>query len=274
MTMFARRVSLSIRNVFFGVGLLSYLAVAAAGWCYMLIASHGQLALPATSVWPYLLVQGVAIPAAWLIQYKLISYIGASNTVIATTLNIVTTALLGVVALGEPVSFSFGLGAVLMSLGVILALQLQPDTHHHAHVSFARKLVLTAIGSFIFAIGMTSEKIAVDHIGAWSYMGVGWSLQAVGALTMFVLLGRHELPRITTHTISKGLLLGLLTSVAGALYVYAVSIGSLSHTIVATSGKVVVVMFLAAIFLHERNRPLQRGLALLLTMLGLWLVLS
>lgn len=274
MTMYTRQLSLSVKKVFFGVAVLSYIAVASAGWIYSSIASGAHITLPASGVWPYLLIEGICIPAAWLIQYKLISYIGASNAVIVTTLNTLVTALAGILFLHDTLTLTFVIGGALVLGGVLIALRLQPDTIHKTRAPLVLKVGLTVVGALLFGAGMYAEKVAVNDMGAWDYMGFGWSMQAVGALTLFMLFGKAELKHMKRIAIRKGFILGILTSIAGALYIYAVSIGSLSHTIIAVSGKTVLVMALAALFLHERNAWPQRLLAFVLTAVGLMLILS
>ena len=96
----------------------------------------------------------------------------------------------------------------------------------------------------------------------------------IGVTLLFILFDRNEIPYINREIIQKGLLLGLITSIAGGLYIYALSLASLSHTIIATSGKVAITVLLAAVFLKERNNLLLRITAFLLSMIGLWLVVN
>lgn len=274
MTLFTRRLSLSVKKVFFGVGVLSYITIAAAGWIFASTHGHGLPTVPTGKVWLYLLAEGFFIPAAWLVQYKLIGYIGASNAIIVTAFNTLSTAVMGILFLGDALNPAFILGGSLIIGGILIALRLQPDTQHHVHASLRLKLALTIAGAMLFAVGMFYEKVAINHIGAWHYAAYGWSMQAVGALGLFVLFGQKERVHITPSVIRKGVVLGALTSVAGMLYIYAVSKGSLSHTIVATSGKTAIVMVAAAIFLHERNSILRRLAAFALTVIGLGFILS
>ncbi len=273
MILYTRRLSLSVRRVFFGVAVLSYVTVAGAGWLYSSVATGSDITFPSTAIWPYLLIEGFCIPAAWLVQYRLISYVGASNAVIATTLNTLATAAAGILLLHDKFTISFVAGAILLLTGVFTALRLQPDMVHKTQVSFAVKVGLVIVGALLFSAGMYAEKVVINDMGFGEYMAFGWSMQAVGALVLFALFGRAELKRVDKTAIHKGAVLGILTSVAGGLFVYAVSIGSLSHTIIASSGKAAVVMVLAALFLHERNAWLKRLIAFALSVTGLMLIL-
>lgn len=273
MTLYMRRISLSIRQVFFGVAVLSYAIIAVAGWMYAVIMSD-NIQLPPRDIWWLLVIQGVAIPGSWLVQYRLIKYIGASNAVIVTTLNTLAAAAAGVMLLGEAIDWRFVLGAVMIVGGILMALGLRADTEHTASLPFSVKVLLALTGAGLFAVGMFAEKSSVDSIGAWQYMGFGWSMQAIGSLTLFALFGRSEIRHIDRSVMRRAGALGVLTSIAGGLYVYALSLGTLSQTVIATSGKAAVVMVFAALFLHERNALHIRLMAFVLTMCGLWLVLG
>jgi drug/metabolite transporter (DMT)-like permease len=274
MTIFTRQLTLTSKKMFFAVGVVSYVTVACAGWVISILYGDGMLSIPPSSAWPYLIVQGLFIPAAWLTQYKLISNVGAGNAMIVTTLNTLGTAMLGIIFLQEGLTLSFILGTLLVLCGVVIALRLKPDSKNGIRMSFYSKLLLTVLGAVFFAAGMYSEKIAINSIGASDYVAFGWSLQAIGAITLFGLFGRNESAHFSRKFIGKGILLGLLTSIAGGLYIYALSLGTLSQTIVATSGKIVVVMLLAAVFLRERNAVGYKLAAFLLTVSGIWLILK
>lgn len=272
MTMFTRRLTLSIKQVFFGIGVASYFMVALCGLIFSLIYNHGLPALPSTDAWVYIFIEGLCLPASWLTQYKLIGYIGAGNAVTATTLNMISAALLGVWFLNEGLSVSFIIGALFIIAGMLITLRINPDIEHHLRAPFIVVFALVIAGAMLFAVGIYSEKIAINTIGAWNYSAYGWGMQLIGAAFLFILFGRKEIPHINRQVIKNGLLLGLITSVTGGLYVYALSVGSLSHTVVAASGKVAITVFLAAVFLKERNNMVFRITAFLLSMVGLWLV--
>lgn len=272
MTIFTRHVTLSSKKLFFSIAVASYITVGIAGWVYWLIFNSEFSPLP-IEVLPYLLAEGIFIPASWLVQYKLISHVGAGNATIVTTLNMLGTALLGILFLHEALTWQLILGTIFVASGVVIALRLKPDQIHKDSLHFRTKLGLALIGVVLFSVGMFAEKVAITMIGVWDYVAYGWSLQAVGAVTIYLLFGRKEASHVTRKYAGKGALLGLLTSISGGLYVYALSMGTLSQTIIATSGKVVVVMALAALFLHERNAFGYRLLAFAFTVCGIWLVI-
>lgn len=272
MTLLSRRITLSARKVFFGIALISYFMIALMGFLYALTALHTAPAIPAFHAWRYLLIEGICIPTAWLIQYRTISYIGAGNAVVVSTLNTVSAALAGILFFRDPLSAGFVFGGLCIITGALASLRLPADTQHHTSSSLLKKSSLVIAGALFFAIGMAAEKEAITIIGVWDYATYGWGMQLVGATILFSIFGRHELPHLSGFVIKRGALLGVVTSIAGGLYIYALSKGSLSHTMIASSGKIAITVLLAAIFLGERNNFKTRVLAFWLSIIGLWLV--
>lgn len=273
MTIFTRRLALSDRKLFFVIGVLSYFTIGFMGFIYSIVFGHGLPDIPSGKAWLFIVAEGFFIPAAWLLQYKIISKLGASNAVIITTANNAATAFLGFIFLKESFSPLFIVGSVFILGGIVTVLRIQPDMNHRETVPSNKKLLMILVMLSFYAFGMLFEKKAIDLIGVWNYACFGWGMQFVGALAICVFYGREEIVHITATSVRKGLLLGLMTSVAGGLYIYALSIGSLSHTVVAASGKIAITMLLAALILRERNALRRRIIAFALVVVGLYFLL-
>lgn len=273
LTIFTRTLTLSVRRVFFGVGLISYATIALAGLMYCVMHIGTLPKLPGGAVWFYLLIEGLFIPASWLVQYKIITHLGAANAVIVLSANMITSTLVGILFFRETLSISFLVGAVLILTGILISLKIKPDIEHSSKMSAPAKAGLIIVCSILFAIGMFGEKMAINQLGPWHYMAYGWLMQFVGVLALFLLFGRSEMKHMNIVIAKKATLLGAITSVAGLLYVYALSKGSLSYTVVAISGKSALVLVLAAIFLKERNQMQFRILAFITVVVGLVLIL-
>jgi len=272
MTIFSRKLALADRKLFYVIGVCSYAMVAVMGIIYTLVFQGGVTGLPSAEGWLYIVVEGICIPASWLLLYKLIGIIGASNSMIVSLMNTMTTAFLGIVLLREPLTLMFLAGAALLLASGYLALTTQADTEHHRRVALGKKIGLIAGMVALYAAGMYSEKQAIDTIGVWDYAAFGWSMQFVGAIVICALFGRSEFVHVKRVSVHKGLLLGFMTSIAGVLYIYALSIGTLSHTVVANSGRVGLTMVLAALLLGEHNSLGRRATALLLSVAGIALL--
>lgn len=269
MTIFTRKLSLLDRKLFFVIGCASYGMVAVVGLLVSWMLGPTHLGFPAGNAWWFLITEGVCIPVSWLLQYKIIQYFGAGNAMLITMLNYVGTASFGFVVLHEAFSVTFLIGLACILASIFLAFKVQPDSEHKVRAGYMAVLLLIVSMVVTYSVGMLAEKQAISDIGVWDYARYGWFLQFVMAAALLLLYGRKEIPHVTSEKVRGGLILGFLTSMAGVLYIYAVSIGTLSGTIIAASGKIALVMFLAALFLKERNVLGLRAAALVLAITGL-----
>jgi uncharacterized membrane protein len=273
MTLWTRHISLSSKKVFYTVGLVTYFTIASVGILISIIGNRGLPSVAFNNSFIFIVIAGIAIPIAWLFQYKLISYIGASNTTVVSTINTVGAATLGIVLLNEAISVSFIIGVLLIVAGVYLALNIRADKAHGLEASFYKKFLLV-LGSFVFfSIGLFFEKQAITGIGVLDYAFYGWTMQFIGVLVIYLLFGRSEKIHTNPKIIKNSVYLGLFTSAAGGLFIIALSMGTLSHTIIATSGKIAITMLMSAIFLNERNDMRLRICAFVSAMLGIALIL-
>jgi len=274
MTIFSRALALSNRKLFYTIGVFSYGIVAVMGIVWAVTFQGGIQSLPTAQAWIYIAIEGVCIPASWLLLYKIIGIIGAGNSTVTALINTVVAAVLGIVFLRESFTPTFLLGALLLLGSGYLALTIQADDQHHTKVSLIKKVAMVLAMASFFSVGMFFEKKAIDAIGVWDYAAFGWGMQFVGALLICSIFGRSELAHVTKTGVQKGMILGFMTSIAGVLYIYALSIGTLSHTIVAASGKLGLTMVLAALILGERNAVRKRFMTLALSTLGLYVLFS
>lgn len=269
MTLLIRHYSLKSQKTFFTTGALSYTAIAVSGTIISLIAQHRLPQVVHLDAWWFLVGEGICIPIAWLIQYRLIRSIGASNATLVSTFNAFAAAMLSIVLSGDDLSGRFLFGAGFLMTSAFIALSIKPNNSRVDTLSLRRKISLVILSALFFSIGMFCEKQAISSIGVWNYASIGWMMQAFGAIMIFLLFGRPEQRHISRQTIQQGILLGLVTSIAGCLFIYALSIGTLSHTVIATTAKVALTMIFAAIFLHETNHFLTRLIASILAIMGI-----
>jgi len=274
MTIFSRKLALSDNRLFYVIGVCSYAAVAVMGIAYAFVFHGGVAGIPPTEAQVYIVIEGICIPASWLLLYKLISIVGASNSTVTSLANTVVTAVLGILLLNEPFTLTFLAGAVLLLTSGYLALTIQADSKHHGTVPLVKKVALIVGMVSFYSIGMYCEKRAISIVGVWDYAVFGWGMQFVGATIICIVFGRSELAHVTKASVHKGLLLGFMTSIAGVFYIYALSIGTLSQTVVATSGKLGLTMVLAALLLGEHNALRRRVVTLVLSTAGLVLLFA
>ncbi len=189
MTVITRKLSLSNRRVFFVVGFVIYAVVALMGIVYSLLFGVELAYTPSIEAWRLILPASVGIVISWLLVYRTISIVGASNAVLITMVNYIATATLGYVVLGEDVSSTFLLGAVLILTSMYIAFSVRADTSHTAHVPIRTKVLLVAAMAAAFSFGMLFEKQAIDTMGVWQYARFGWFMQFVCASVLVAVVG-------------------------------------------------------------------------------------
>lgn len=224
-----------------------------------------------SNLWPLVGV-GIFIPLSWTIQFRLIRYIGASNTAVALMTNYLAASVFAVVLLKDSVSTLFIAGSFLLLSGVLVSSFVRPDSKHNQKISKFKILGLILLMSLSFGFGIMCEKVAIDDASVWAYIMFGWCAQLVGASIIIGIAGKKEIVKVTWPQAWHGLLIGLLGALAGLTFVGALSISQLSNTVMATSAKVTLTALLAAFLLKERNQILLRILAIILAIAGLWLI--
>jgi drug/metabolite transporter (DMT)-like permease len=274
MTILTRRLSLQNRQLFFVVGFVVYAVVALMGVVYSFLFGVDRSFSPSAEAWSLMIPASIGIVTSWLLLYRAISIVGASNAVLISMVNYIATALLGYFILGETISSTFVLGAGLILTSIWIAFSVRPDSSHRSHVSVTAKILLVAAMAVAFSFGMLFEKQAIDIMGVWEYARYGWFMQFVCASVLVAIVGRKEFRHLNKPTLQKALLLGVLTSVAGGLYILALSLGTLSGTMLAASAKIALTAVLAYVFLRERNALGLRVLALAISIVGMWLILG
>ena len=272
MTILTRKLSLANSRVFFTVGFITYTMVALMGISYSFLFGVETSYIPDQTALTYIIPAALGIVTAWLILYRLIALIGAGNAVLVTMANYIGTATLGYLVLGEPVSTTFLLGAVLIIFSLLLSFSIQPDTAHQSRAPIYQKILLVTGMVVSFSVGMLFEKLAIDAMGVWEYARFGWLMQFIVAIVLVSLVGRKELRFMNRVTVKYAVIVGVITSVAGGLYILALSLGTLSGTMLATSAKITLTAVLAYFFLRERNALTVRLTALMLSIIGMWFI--
>lgn len=271
-----RKYSLLYPKIHFIPVISIYICVAAVGVitaiCHTFV-SGSQLPLinDYSNLWPLVGV-GIFIPLSWTIQFRIIRYIGASNTAVALMTNYLAASVFAVVLLKESISTIFIVGSFFLLCGVVVSSFVRPDTKHKQRVSKLKIISLILLMSLSFGFGIMCEKIAIDDANVWTYIMYGWFAQLIGASIIIGIAGKKEIAKVTWSQVWQGLLVGLLGALAGLTFVGALSISQLSNTVMATSAKVTLTAFLAAFLLKERNQIPLRMLAIGLAIIGLWMI--
>lgn len=152
MTVVTRKLSLSNKRIFFVVGFIVYAVVALMGIVYSLLFGVELSYRPSLEAWGYIIPASIGIVTAWLLLYRTISIVGASNAVLITMVNYIATATLGYLVLGEEVSSTFFLGALLIVVSIYIAFSVRADTSHAAKVPLRTKVLLVAAMATAFFV--------------------------------------------------------------------------------------------------------------------------
>lgn len=275
MSLLARRYTLLNKRAYFSIVAIMYITIFVFGLFANFVFADGHIVIPRnTKIWLYLLLEGALIPAAWLLQYKIISHLGVTNANISSSLKHVTTALLGAVFLSENLSFTFLAGMVMVIIGIYIVTSISPDESHDLKLSRFKTVTLIISMSILYSLGMLIEKLAIDAMGVWNYSVLGWFMQALFASLYMTIFGRYELSNLKKNTFRQGVILGSTVALAGVFFVYALSMGTLSRSVMVAGSKLLLTTVLAVIFYKESNDILKRMIALLLSIIGLLLILS
>lgn len=89
-----------------------------------------------------------------------------------------------------------------------------------------------------------------------------------------IIFGRKEIAKTNSSFWPQALIAGLLTALAGALFILSLSKGLLSVIILAASAKVALTAVLAIWLLKERNNIKRRIAAIFITITGLIVIFT
>ncbi len=276
LTLWYRQTGIVLKNRTLQISFFVYIWVALSGTLIALAANNFAFpGLPSKDAWLFIVIEGLFIPAYWIIQFKLISLLGASNAVITQTLNYWVAAAFGLLILGEGLTKNSVAGLLLIVAAVYLSLSTDYKASRNQlkgiNINYL-KIMLVVAAALFFAIGMTAEKLALGKVEVWDYALYGWSAQFIGAAIFYFAFGRKRKIAINRKFMLYSTTAGLLTALSGAFFIAALSTGMLSKTIILASSKIVLTSVLAIYFFKENNDLIRRFIALILALLGLLVI--
>lgn len=279
MALITRAAAVRTRRTFFFSGTLLYGVIALFGMCASTIANQ-KIPTPPTDLttWLFLFGEGIFVPISWLISYRIIREVGATNGVLISLFNTMLATFAGIVLVEKnwPAP-EFLLGAILLIFASLVVFKISQqngaDDSRAIFANFKKAVGWILLGAVTYAAGIIFENAAVQNLAPKNYIFYGWTMQFLFALMIFAIFGRREIKKIRKKSVFYSIAMGFLTSISGILYIFALGFGEFSRTVVISSVKVVIVAFLAAIFLDERDKIGWRILALILGICGAFLVL-
>lgn len=276
LTIWYRKTGLVFKNQTLQISFVVYICVAICGVLISFLGNNLSMpAMPNREAFIFIITEGIFIPAYWIIQFKLITILGAASAVVVQTLNYWTAALFGLLILGEKLSSYFLLGFIFIVIAVYLSISTnlrKSDNKKILQSLKNTKVLLVLLSALFFAIGMTAEKLAIDKTGVWNYAFYGWMAQLIGASFFYFFFGQKIKHPFNSKLLFYSITAGLITALSGFFFIYALSSGMLSKTIVLASSKIVLTSILAVYFLKENNNLLRRFIALILALFGLMMI--
>lgn len=208
----------------------------------------------------------------WIIgqlgQYNAYRSIGVSQTMpISTGLQLIGTALIGVLIFGEWASINsklFGIiGIVLLIIGVFLTAKKDKSGQKNTQTSTLIMLVLTTIGFLVYNSiprAMTSSGLAIF---------LPESVGMVVAVLLYIIFTRQ--PQVLSDKTSwQSLGAGFIFSIAAITYILSVRDNGVNSAFVVSQLSVVLSTIGGMIFLHEKKSHHE----LALTIIGLVLIVG
>lgn len=248
------------------------------GWFLSLLGScvGGLVLLPfvpisslhlAPSTIGLLIVAGLAWTISILAEYKSHVSLQVGVGALISSVRAVLLVLVGATLFGEAFSRQDTLGAVLAIAGVLIACPLAPGAS------------LTGIGFRFLSItantvAIVTEKFLAQTTSIELIIVVGYLLPAV----MYLLVRpRDWREQCVLGPPKRRLLIGLyviLYTLIGPTFVVAFALGNLGETFVISQSRPVLLMILGALVLHERSHLIRRGIAMAVTLAGLYLLVN
>jgi drug/metabolite transporter (DMT)-like permease len=196
--------------------------------------------------------------------------IAASMTIGRVTA--IVTILLGWVLLGEGLTRWQVIGGGILMLAAVLAIWAPAKTSAGAFKHLKLSTVLLALlACCTLAIGLVSEKAALQHMDIGGIFLVGWVTQALAmALLATKDISRQHLTTFYSSELRWSTLMGAANGLSGIFYVYAiVHANNISLITAILPIGLPLTVFSAYLFLHEREHHRLMWLSLAVSCLGL-----
>lgn len=216
-----------------------------------------------------------AVSSALLIAIGSISIFKAAETLDAANLNIIImlravgVMIVAAVLLGETLSRTQLIGAILiMSAGYIAS---RPDRGEKIRHSKGVAAALTGVA--LFSVGLVLEKASVDIMGVETYFLIGWSMQLLFVALLSVKHIKADGRKNITKLVPRMALLGFLTGLGGLTYILALAWSDNTPLVISFLNlKVILIILGGYIFLKERKGMHHKIVGGLLATLGVILL--
>lgn len=224
----------------------------------------------------YLVAAGTCFATLNFLSFKLFRLLPASVVAITSLLNPTAVVVVAAAFTAETLTTQQWIGSAVLLLAVMLVqLRHTNKKNSNGKLSIGLSASIILLVALLFGIGIVTEKYLLDRIGLSTYLVFGWGGQFVSVSVLVFLLRKNF--RLPDTWKMHGIVFSsaLFLSVGGFFFVKTqVSSDSASLTSVSSSVKVLLTVLLAFIFLKERDRMIQKFIALALSCAGLFLLFT
>lgn len=270
----ARRIGGSKNDLTLFTLVVSFICVTASGFAYVVISGKSINGAEAWNSRYFIALMAFGIGLGNLLSIKLFRLLPASIVAILVLLNPLSAVIFSLLFLGEELTVVQWAGAALVFAGVLSVQLISKVTKiRKKKVAIHIGLVLATALALLYGIGITTEKYLLDRMGMSTYVIYGWGSQLLMSLLIALLMWKQfSLPKTAKYYIYS-FRYGLLLGASGLLYVFTqVQNNSASLTVIGSSSKVALTVFLAYLLLNEREHVLLKSLGIALSGIGMWLL--
>lgn len=221
-----------------------------------------------------LAVPAIGFPLAGITSYYMVKLAGAGNAAVLMVLHYLFLAAAARLFLGETLSGFQLAGAVILMLSVLFA---TVASHGNFKKASLVTLGVASLNGLCYFFATPAEKVLIGNWGFAEYVSISFPLQAVGSWVLLFIASRASDIKLywpTKREYKWSTISGLFTLAGGMLYIYALSITSLSQAGLASSLKVIFVAVFSIILFKETTRIWLRMASLALSISGLLLLFS
>ena len=212
-------------------------------------------------------VTGIAWAVSILAEFKSHSSLEVGVGALIASSRAILLVMIGAMLFGETLTLYDSIGAALAIAGVMIACPL----HHGPHLK-GLGLRLVAVAASTVAIAAEkylAQRTAIELVIVGGYL--------IPAAVYLMLRPGNWREQCTLGPPRRRLLIFLYTifyTLIGPTLVVAFALGNLGETFIISQSRLVLIMLLGALLLHERRHLLRRCVATMITLVGLYLLVE
>ena len=212
-------------------------------------------------------VAGIAWAVSILAECKSHTSLEVGIGALIASSRAVLLVIIGALLFEEPFTMLDAVGAVLTLAGVMIACPVRRGAHLRG-IGF-RLIAVTASTIAIVTEKLLAQTTAIELIIVGGYL--------IPAAMYLVARPSNWREQCELGAPKRRALIGLyaiLYTLIGPTFVVAFALGNLGETFIISQSRLVLIMLLGALVLHERGHLLRRCVAMVVTLVGLYLLVS